>query len=58
MRERGGAKEMYNKQSTPSPFTLSGRGSLTPPKKKKLCETFPGRGEESQSELRGEAVRI
>lgn len=41
---------MYNKQHTPSSFTLSGGGSLTPShppresereEKKKLCETFP-----------------
>lgn len=39
-RERGGAKEMYNKPSTPSPFALSGGGRRTTPPPQ-FCETFP-----------------
>lgn len=68
MREKkGGAKEMYNKQHTPSSFTLSGGGTLTPSpptrerereKKKSFVKLSPGRGEEKQSEFRREAVKV
>lgn len=64
MRERGGAKEMDNKWNTPSPFAPAERwGQTDTPqpyqKKKKLCETFPGRRQERRSESSwGEAVRI
>lgn len=50
-RERGGAKEMYNKQSTPSPVALS--GVADPPQ---LCETFPQQREGEPERARVEAV--